>query len=97
MNTGTYDVFVTVWGMKMYHLVVANRRRKRPGPILKHVPSGSPRQLSKFYGQHSVHQGTVDPFEFPVGVTNSYTALHSLRVEDHQIRPEPLVDEAQIP
>jgi len=25
MNTGTYDVFATVWGMKMYHLVVANR------------------------------------------------------------------------
>ena len=95
MNNGTYEVCATVRGMKIYHLHVANRKRK-----LGSMPQGfscqGPSMFAPFRGQHPVHQDTVDPISPPEGIIVRGPAPDSVRVEDHEVRPEPLLDEAPV-
>lgn len=96
MNTGAYDAFATVWGMKMHYLLVANRKKRRLGSILEHLPDEGPRQLAPVHGDCPVYQYILDPFGPPVGVAVSRPAGHRTRVEDHKVRPEALPYEAPV-
>jgi len=64
--------------------------------MLKGFPSESPGQLTPINSHNAVHQHVVDPFRPPVGVAVGSTAGHRPRVEDHQVSPEALPDEAPV-
>lgn len=92
MNNGTYDAFATIWGMKMYHLLVANRERTKPGAMLARIPGDGPGRLAPVHRQRPVHRDMLDPFGPAVSVALSCPPPRSLRAEEQCVRRERLLD-----